>query len=67
MAIEDWFWPFSVPGLELLYLHSSAVEGDVWQPGDQRGVCPILMHLIDHEWKARNLGSDQDPTAGGAT
>ncbi|TWH44426.1 hypothetical protein L612_003200000250 [Rhodococcus rhodochrous J38] len=49
------------PGLELLYLHSSAVDADVWQPGEQRWVYPIVMHLIDGEWRVRNLGSDQDP------
>lgn len=51
------------PGLELLYLHSPAVDADVWQPDEQRWVYPILMHLIDGEWRVRNLGSDQDPTA----
>lgn len=49
------------PGLELLYVHSSTADGDVWQPDEQRWVYPILMHLIDGEWRVRSLGSEHDP------
>ncbi len=51
--------------IELLYLQDkTGLEGDVWQPGQERFVLPVVMRLGDDEWRVLNFGSETIPRPG---
>ena len=51
--------------IELLHLQDKTrLEGDIWQPGVERLVLPIVMRLNDDQWRVLDYGSETVPTPG---
>lgn len=49
---------------ELLYVHPDSPDGGRWDPGETKGVYPLVMKLSGNEWKVLNWASDIIPVPG---
>lgn len=53
-----------VPGVELLYVHATVPEGGYWKPGEESLAAPIVLRIVDSEWKVLNFGFEAIPEPG---
>lgn len=50
--------------VQLLYIHKNAPEGGAWKPNESSEVVPLVLRIVDSEWKILNLGYDTIPEPG---
>lgn len=50
--------------VQLVYVHAKLPENHRWKAGEASLALPLVLSLVDGEWKVLNLGSDQIPEPG---